>query len=270
MIIHRNYLIQFYSYACCALLTAAILLTAACSSRELRRTFNEDGSTKEIRYTNEEGKSHTITFSYNTPKQEIEIKKFTPPRMEPVTTISLRYDRRNHVTLVHTSHLVDSNKSTNDVTMKSFFYTRTGRLYKIETSFKSSYSISRNKTTLITAHYRYARGKISLIREYGGTFRKYITTAYSGDTISSISYKYFSMNWRNRKFVPGNRYIFTFDNGIPETVKDMKDNSVIHEQKKVQEIYRETGIQNALGNVFLSSNYKVFLEKLEKDLTNGR
>lgn len=247
-----------------------LLFTVTCTSRELRRVYNSDGSTKEIHYTNDEGKSHTITFSYNPQKSEVVITKFTPPLAGPVTAISVRYDRRDRVALVHASCLVDAEKSTNDVTMKSFFYTRTGRLYKIETSFKSSYSISKNKTTLITAHYRYAKGAISLISVHGGTFRKYITPEYNGERIESIKYRYFSMDWRTRRFIPGKRFVFTFENGVPQSVKDLENNSVIHEQPGVREIYRETDIASALENAELSSNYKSFLEKLEKELTNGQ
>ena len=270
MNLDRDFTKKFYRYAHIVLLFAVILTTVTCSSRELRRISNEDGSTKEISYTNDQGKACTITFTYDTVKREIAIKKFATTEAEPVTAIRMRYDQRNHVTLVHTSHLVDRVKSTADVTMKSFFYTRTGRLYKIETSFKSSYSISKNKTTLITAQYRYARGTLSLIQEHGGTFRKYITPSYTGDKIDSITYRYFSMDWRNRRFVPAKRYIFTFENGNPDTVKDMDKNSVTQEQAKVQELYRETGIDSSLSDANFSNDYNVFLQKLEKTLTNGR
>ncbi len=246
---------------------AYLCLTASCSSYSVRHTYNSDGSVSETHFTNSRGVSYNIAYRYDKDKSTVSVERLLKKTGQVTDTITLKFNAAKQVVVANTSSLIDPVKGTKDVVVESYSYNRVGRLARFETSFKSSYSISKNKTALITTRYDYASGTLSEISVAGGTFRKNLRITYAKAELGQIEYSQDMLDWKKRQFVPAKRLTIFIDDGEPVRITDAAAKNDITARKKVEEIYRDEGIDDLLRRAEYSLDYTEYLKHVEKRLT---
>ncbi len=254
---------------CGSLLSAAVLLclAASCSSYSVHHAYNKDGSVSETHFTNSRGVSYDITYRYDKDKGAVTVERLLKKSGLTIDTITLKFNAAKQVVVANTSSLVDPVKGTKDVVVESYSFNRVGRLARFETSFKSSYSISKNKTALITTRYDYASGNLSEISVAGGTFRKNIRLSYVKGELGQIEYSQDTLDWKKRQFIPAKKLTLIIDDGEPVRITDTTAKTDITARTKVEAIYREEGIDDLLRRAEYSLDYTEYLKHVEKRLT---
>ncbi len=252
-----------------SILSASLLMCCAvsCGSYSVRHTYNRDGSVSETHFTNSRGVSYDITYRYDKDKGTVTVERLLKQSGQTTDTITLKFNAAKQVVVVNTSSLIDPLKGTKDVIVESYSYNRVGRLARFETSFKSSYSISKNKTALITTRYDYASGNLSEISVAGGTFRKNLRLSYVKGELGQIEYSQDALDWKKRQFIPAKKLTLFIDDGEPVRITDTTAKTDITARKKVEEIYRDEGIDDLLRRADYSLDYAAYLKHAEKRLT---
>jgi len=250
-----------------------ILLTIGSSAgcaRKITRDYGPDGILKEMRFRGTDGIDYRITFSHDTRQRNISIQKIRLPEGKSVMEMKVRYSDGERITFISRSALVSPESTTKDVEYDSFSYAKSGQVTRIETSFKSSYSISKNNTALITTRYQYSGGNISAITEDGGTFRKTMKLTWEGNAPGTLEYGFLSFNWQTRNYQLKKQIDFHFDDGEPEKAVDRKNNVTVTSAKAVAALYAGEGIGRPLFKVLFGVGYRDFLENAERLLVVGK
>jgi hypothetical protein len=242
----------------------SILALSYCSSLKVIRTYNENGSVKEINIIEKDNLKYKIIFEYDSGKNQVNITRNRPDEKAPVTSVRIKYDSAERIRLFSFSNSIGSGKAASvDKWVESYFYNNTGNLIKIETSYKSSYSISKNKTALITALYTYTAGNVSGIKINGGTFKKEINIVYPQKDAAIIEYKLFSINWKNKK---GPELIKHFQiklkNSNPDEGRNLAANADLKDDEAVR-IFDEDGIESSINKPAFVLNYRNSLKKID-------
>jgi hypothetical protein len=173
-------------------------ITFGCASKVIR-TYGQDGELRELLFSDNDGIKQAITFTHNRPQRTVFIEQKCPTDQFKNMEMKVRYAANGRITFIAKKRFSkDSGKT--EAEFDSFSYSKSGAVTKIETSYKSSYSIAQHNTTLIIAQYKYQSGILSEVDENGGTFKKTIKPVYSGASIKSIEYNLFSYNPKSRKF----------------------------------------------------------------------
>jgi hypothetical protein len=182
------------------LVSTIVLLSTAfgCASKVIR-TYGQDGELRELLFSDNDGIKQSITFAHNRPQRTIIIEQKSKTDQFKNLEMKVRYGANGRITFIAKKRF-SKNTGKNEAEFDSFSYSKSGAVIKIETSFKSSYSIAKHNTTLIIAQYKYQSGILSEVDESGGTFKKIIKPQYSGTDIKSIEYNLFAHNPKTKKF----------------------------------------------------------------------
>ncbi len=265
-----SFLPILYSFrvSCALCLVLALVLLLSCS-KNIVREYHPDGSIREITYIGNDGKNYRLVFSHDTRKNTIAIERLEKKGNRQLMEMKVKYSANGKISFISRNSIVSPESPTRDIQYDSFTYTKSGHISKIETSYKSSYSISRNKTALITTTYRFKAGNISDIRVDGGTFRKSMKPGYEGNELRTMEYKLSSFNWKARAFQTKKHLEFKFNRGDVVSAVDKKDNSPVSRGNAL-EIYATEEIGVSLFKALFAVHYSEFIENAERLLIKER
>ncbi len=241
----------------------AACLSAQCSSVKIRKTYNNDGDIQIIDITDARGRKFLVSFSYDRDRRAIDVVKTSPPSASPLETRRIQYDAAGRVELVSYTGLVGEDRVARDAFIESYSFNRSGRLAKIEVSYKSAFSISKHKTALLTVRYSYRGGSMTGIDVNGGTFKKAITPSYAGGHLASVQYVHTALDWKKKQFATVRQLGIAFTDGKPSRVEDKSRTAPVTGRAEAERAYAAEGIDDLMGREEAASDYRAFLKRLE-------
>lgn len=257
------------SYRCALSLILALSLASACSKKVIRE-YHPDGNLREMLFTGDDGLKYRMTFVYEPKLRNISIQKTGQAGGKSLMEMKVRYGANGRITFISRSALLSAASATKDVEYDSFSYAKSGEVTRIETSYKSSFSISKHKTALVTARYQYNAGLISEINVDGGTFRSVMKLTHAKEELRSLEYTHSTFNWQTKNYQVKKQIVFHYDDGVPEKAVDMKENRTITSRAAVAALYASEEIHMPLFKVLFGVHYREFLNNAERLLVKGR
>ena len=257
------------SLECALSLVLALSLASACSKKVIRE-YHPDGNLREMRFTGDDGLKYRLAFSYEPKQRNISIQKTEEAGGKSLMEMKVRYGANGKITFISRSALISPSSATKDVEYDSFSYARSGEVTRIETSYKSSYSISKHRTALVTARYQYSAGAISEINVDGGTFRSTMKLTHAKEELRTLEYTHTTFNWQTRNYQVNRNIVFHYDDGVPEKAVDKKENKTITSRPAVAALYSSEEIHMPLFNVLFGVHFREFLNNAERLLVRGK
>ncbi len=254
----------------CALLVLLTIGSFASCGRKITRDYGPDGALKGMYFRGDDGAEYRISFDHDARQRNIAIRKTRLPEGKAVMEMKVKYSANERITFISRSALMSPDSTTREVEYNSFSYAKSGQVTRIETSFKSSYSISKYNTALITTRYQYSGGNISTIIEDGGTYRKTMKLTWDGNVPAVMEYGLLSFNWQNKTYQQKKQIEFYFSGGEPKKAVDRKSNVTVTSAKSVSALYTGEGAGRPLFRVLYGVGYKDFLENAERLLVVGK
>ena len=243
-------------------LLLALTLAPSCSKKVIRE-YHPDGNLREMRFTGEDGRKYHIAFTYDQKQRTIGIQKTGEVGGTSSMEMKVRYAPSGKITFISRSTLVSPSAATRDVEFNSFTYSKSGEVTRIETSYKSAFSISKHRTALVTARYQHSGGAISSILVDGGTYRADMKLTRDDDELVTLEYIQKAYNWQAKSFQVKKHIVFHFDDGEPEKAVDKKENRTITSQREVEALYESEGIGAPLFRAGLGVHYGEFLDRAD-------
>ncbi|MCX7678382.1 MAG: hypothetical protein N2316_04110 [Spirochaetes bacterium] len=240
-----------------------ISISLHCSSKPIK-SFDQEGELREIRYTDKRGNIQIIEFSHNKKQRTLTIEKKNYPQSILEMNMRIRYSPEGRITLI-AKKVFSKESAQNEAEYDSFTYSKSGEIVKIETSYKSSYSITKHNTALIISQFKYHSGTLSEIIENGGTYKNIIKPTYSDDEIKSLEFSHFEYHPKKRAFEKTKELIFLFSN---EKIRKAIDKTTKKEFSK-NDAYRmfiENNVGRALDKLKFGTTIEEFLKNPEKFL----
>lgn len=256
------------SFECALSIVLALSLASACSKKVIRE-FHPDGNLREMRFTGDDGLKYMLAFSYEPKQRNIGIQKTGEAGGKSLMEMKVRYGADGRITFISRSALISPASATKDIEYDSFSYAKSGEVTRIETSYKSSYSISKHKTALVTARYQYSAGAVSEINIDGGTFRSSMKLTHAKEELRTLEYTQTAYNWQAKSYQVKKHIVFHYDDGVPEKAVDKKENKTITSGAAVAALYASEEIHMPLFKVLFGVHYREFLNNAERLLVRG-
>lgn len=251
-------------YSCAIFYLIFLLIELNCSANKSIKTYNEQGKIKEIDIIENNAIKNRILFEYDTANNAIRIFKYIPNEKDPVNLITVNYNNASKLKFYSYKDITHEKSNTKKENwVESYFYDNNGNLNRIETSFKSSYSISKNKTALITTRYNFSAGKLNAVMISGGTFKKDMRLYYQKKYLSRIEYKFSSMNWKKNIFELNKHCNIFYTDNKPEKVENIITKSEFSKTEDISKFLNDENIDITLKKLNYSINYKNLLMDLE-------
>lgn len=252
-------------------LSLVLMLLSQCSSQKFVRDYDKEGQISQIRYLEKGLLKYTVSFDYDLQKRIITIRKIRSREETPAKIVQIRFDPQNRVRMLSHDDVIGAGENpVKDTWVESYFFNRTGVLYKIETSYKSSHSISLNKSALVTSRFYYRSGLLTLIKINGGTFKKELKPHYSKREIQDITYKYFAVERKKKGFELKKHLQIFYEKGKAVRFKDLSGGPMVESLPEVRRILQEEAIDSALSKSSWVSHYKAMLNHIEQQLLSGQ
>lgn len=245
-------------------------LLAGCSSVKVDRGYFPDGNLKEIKTFTEGKLASTVLFEYDKSGRPKKVSQFVPGKEEPVSSmIFVREPQGKLAVYSYQLTVREGNKAVRDIGVESYFYNTDQRLSRIEASFKSSYSIAKNRTALLIARLFYADGRVDTVKINGGTFTREMKLSYRRDSLSQIEYRFSAWDGRKRNFDLTKNYLFYLDDGDAVKADNLLTKKKVDSGKETRRIFREEDIMALLRKVRSSADFKTQMKELEEHWKNN-
>lgn len=228
------------------------------------RTVGQDGELKELIFNNQEGIQQKIIFNHNRQQRILLIEQTTPGASGKIMEMKVRYAPDGRITFI-AKKTYSKAAGKNEAEFDSFSYSKSGEVTRIETSFKSAYSISKHNTALIIAQYKYQSGILKEILENGGTFKRIIKPEYSGNQLKSLEFSLFIYQPKTRTFEKTKDLHFHFSG---DTVRKASDRQLKknYGRAEAQQIFENENAGHFLRKMKFGTDITTFLKHAESYL----
>ncbi len=250
--------------------TASIISAIALScmalgcSAKVVRTYGQEGELKELDFKNNDGIQQKINFNHNRSQRIILIEQTNQANKIKTMEMKVRYAPDGRITFIAKKTFAQE-ASKNEAEFDSFSYSKSGEVIRVETSYKSAFSISKHNTTLITAQYKYQSGILAEIVENGGTFKRIIKPEYSGGNLKALEFTFYMYQPKTRTFEKTKDMRFFFSGGAVRKATDtqLKKN---YGTSEAQRIFMEDNVGRFLQKMRYGTTISEFLKNAESYL----
>ncbi len=236
---------------------------SACASYKTVRITGDDGRLREIHFIEKGAVTGRIVLEYDTAGRLSKASKLASPGGETLIARTFSYDQAGRLRIqAHRARETREGKPVDDVWVESFFYGSGGELVRTETSFKSSYSIVRNRTPLVITRFSYNDGVPVKILTNGTVFRMEISLSYSGKDLSKVEMVLFSPVKARQKREPSRHLLFTMDGDRPSRAEDRISGSVVKSREETRLLFEQHGLDTAIDMPGYAASIQELPERL--------
>lgn len=228
------------------------------------RTYGPEGELKELLFKDREGIQQQIVFTHNRQQRMLLIEQKNQGSQFKVMEMKVRYAPDGRITFI-AKKTFHKEPSKNEAEFDSFSYAKSGEITKVETSYKSAYSISKHNTALITAQYKYQAGILAEVVENGGTFKRIIKPEYSRENLKSLELSLYIYQPKTRTFEKTKELYFHLS---ASTVRKAEDRQLKKEfgRSDAVKMFTEEHADRPLGKIKFGTSITAFLKNAESYL----
>ncbi len=246
---------------CTLVLMTGIL--CGCASTKIDKTYSKTGKLTEIRVISKDRVKEKILLEYDTAARLISLSKQLPPSDNFTLRKRFYYDTQGKLRIQsHTEENTPGSQGTKDAWVESFFYDVTGRLYRTETSHKSSYTIARYKTPLLVTRYHYGNGRITKVIIEAGVFKKELLFRYKGAKLNKIDFVLMVPDKDRRRFTQKRSIVLTMDGITPEGAVDKSAGAVSLKKDEYIKFFHDENIAVIIQRPSYARDQKVLIDHL--------
>ncbi len=238
-------------------------MALACGAKVVR-TFGQEGELKELDFKNKDGIQQKINFNHNRSQRILLIEQINQANKVKTMEMKVRYAPDGRITFIAKKTFAQE-ASKNEAEFDSFSYSKSGEVIRVETSYKSAFSISKHNTALITAQYKYQSGILAEIVENGGTFKKIIKPEYSGEDLKSLDFSLYIYQPKTRTFEKTKDIRFFFSEGAVRKATD-KQLKKEHGRSEARRLFMEENAGRPLYKMRYGTTISEFLKNAESHL----
>jgi hypothetical protein len=254
-------------YVAAAFLISVNLIS--CGSDRQIKEYNKQGKLAAIDIIKKNGVKHRILIEYDKNWRVTGVNRYIPPSAKPVISRNIKYYSSGRIRMQQFTELRQGKiEAVRNNWVESFFYDNTNRLVRVETSYKSSYSISKNNTPYMITNVYYKNKRIEKIQIDAGTFRREMNLSYADNNISDIDYRYYLLNRKSKRFEAERNLHISYRKDKPAVIEDMIKKIKITQKKEMYNILKKEKILHTINQLYYSSgseNFLKYLEKIEKN-----
>ncbi|TAL35602.1 MAG: hypothetical protein EPN93_10040 [Spirochaetes bacterium] len=248
---------------------AVVLLLSpliACSSTRIVKNYGDKGMVTDITVFEKDTVKSRIVFEYDQAGRVISISKYAGQDTQPAAARRFVYDFFGKLVFqTHRALVPHDDKGIDDAWVESFFYGYTGELIRCETSYKSSYAISRHKSPLVVTSYAYNNNILEKIATDGGVFRKDFTIVYADEVPVEIEYREQALNRETYAFETAAHLRFFLKKGVPVKAENRSSGAMITNKAQVRALYEEGEVVETLNKPLHTANLESLLKEIESD-----
>lgn len=258
-----NHSLHSLKTACIISVIVLVCCALGCGTKVVR-TYGQEGELKELLFKDREGIQQVITFTHNRQQRMLMIEQKNQITQNKVMEMKVRYTPDGRISFIAKKTFAREPSKT-EAEYDSFSYAKSGEVTKVETSYKSAYSISKHNTALITAQYKYQSGILAEIMENGGTFKRIIKPVYSGEDLKALEYSMYVFQPKKQTFEKTKDLYFHFSNGAVRKATDRQLKKEYGRSDAIKVFVKENA-GYALGKIKYGTTISVFLKNAESYL----
>ena len=199
-------------------------------------------------------------INYDATNRISSINKYIPNKNTPIVKIQLQYRGK-----LLSSYTISSSLPESDIILHQsthiFNYLSTNDLKRVDISFNKPASIKQAKTTFVRIQYTYTDKMLTGLQIAGDAFSFKIlcTISYYKGIIDKISLDEKRYNAATKKFEQGLKGYVKMD-GTPEYFFDELQNIKVKDKQKLEEIFTQTYIKDALYKIKLTKGNEQIID----------